>query len=247
MIANWKMNKTVDELGSFVEALREYGYLKKQDNQSIVIAPAFTFIDRMRSLLKDTAMFLGAQNVHMETKGAFTGEVSPLMLKDLDVKYVIVGHSERRQFFNETDYDVARKVRACIDNDLVAVACVGETLHERNSNQTFSVIEKQVRALLEQVNDVNHFVIAYEPVWAIGTGISASEFQAQEVHAFIRSLLEKKYGVNDADKISIIYGGSMNSGNAAKLLKQKDIDGGLIGGASLDAKSFSEILKCVGL
>ena len=245
MVANWKMNKAYKDLDYFVSTLGELGFLKQQEYQDIVIAPAFPFLDKMKFLLEGSSVVLAAQNVHTEGKGAFTGEVSCPMLKDLNIQYVIVGHSERRQYFKESDEEVARKAKACVDHELTAIVCVGESLDERNSNHTFSVIEKQTHAILDYLPEANRLVIAYEPVWAIGTGISASETQAQEVHAFIRSILEKKYGAQQSEKVHIIYGGSLNASNAEALLKQEDIDGGLIGGASLEAKTFSEILKCV--
>lgn len=245
LIANWKMNKSYEDLGVFVKGLDESGFLK-QNKIDIAIAPSFPFLEKMGSLLKNTSVRLGAQNAHWETKGAFTGEVSFSMLKEFGVEYVILGHSERRQYFKESDQDVAKKAKACIENKLKAVVCVGESLEERKNKQTISVIERQVNAVIAELPSCEHLVIAYEPVWAIGTGISATVSQAQEVHFWIRTLLAKKFYKEGSDSVRILYGGSMNAANCKDLIQEEDIDGGLVGGASLEAKSFSEMLKNLG-
>ena len=207
----------------------------------VAIAAPFVFLDRLAHVLKSTPFKLAAQNVYWESKGAFTGEVSCAMLNDLCVEYVIIGHSERRQYFGETDQTVSRKIKACIDVNLIPILCLGESLEERKANQTFSVIEKQVQAAVSGLKNLDALVVAYEPIWAIGTGITATTQQAQEVHSFIRSLLAKQFA--GTDKLRILYGGSMNASNSKELLQQSDIDGGLVGGASLDARSFLEILN----
>jgi triosephosphate isomerase len=192
-----------------------------------------------------TNIKIGAENVHFAPKGAYTGEVSAEMLKAIGVEYVIVGHSERRQYFGETDETVNQRTKAAVAADLVAVVCVGETLEERENGTMKQVIDRQVRVGLADMTaaDMEKVVIAYEPVWAIGTGKVATDEQAQEVHAFIREVLAEVFGAATADATRILYGGSMKPGNAAGLLAQKDIDGGLIGGAALKAEDFSAIVK----
>jgi triosephosphate isomerase len=191
-----------------------------------------------------TSIKLGAQNMYWEAKGAFTGEISAAMLKSAGCEYVILGHSERRQYFHETDAFVNKKIVAAFENGLVPIVCVGETLAERQGGQTNQVVETQVRGCLANLpaEQVSKLVIAYEPVWAIGTGMVATTEQAQEVHAMIRELVSRIYSEQVAQSMRIQYGGSMKPDNAAQLLSQSDIDGGLIGGASLDAKSFLEIV-----
>jgi triosephosphate isomerase len=188
---------------------------------------------------------LGAQNLYWEAEGAYTGEISAPMLKSVGCTYCIIGHSERRQYFAETDQTVNKKIRAAIEAQLIPVFCVGETEKEREAEQTFSVLDKQVQKGLEGLvsKDLNTLVIAYEPVWAIGTGKTATDGQAQEVHQFIRSLVEKIYGNTLSESMRILYGGSVKPGNIAGLMEMPDIDGALVGGASLDAESFSQIVK----
>jgi triosephosphate isomerase len=188
---------------------------------------------------------LGAQNLFWETEGAYTGEISAPMLKSVGCTYCIIGHSERRQYFAETDQTANKKIRAAIEAQLIPVFCVGETEKEREAGQTFSVLDKQVRKGLESLvsEDLDTLVIAYEPVWAIGTGKTATDDQAQEAHQFIRSLVRKSFGAALAESIRILYGGSVKPGNIEALMEMPDIDGALVGGASLDAESFSQIVK----
>lgn len=235
-IANWKMNLSYKDLEPYTKTLKE----QKNTDAELVIAPPFLYLESVARGLKDSAVKLGAQNAYWEAKGAFTGEVSFSMLKELGTEYVILGHSERRTLFHETNQDVEKKVRACMEHGLKAVLCIGESLEERDSGKTFDLVKEQLAWLLEHKVDSSLLTIAYEPVWAIGTGVSASVEQAQEVHAFIRDFLRKSYG-EEADKLSILYGGSVNLSSCKELMAQKDIDGALIGGASLDAETFIKI------
>ena len=184
---------------------------------------------------------LAAQNLHWQESGAFTGEISGAMIKDFGGTHVLIGHSERRQYFGETDETVAKKITAAEKQGLNAIACIGETLAERQSQKTFDVVDQQLKSIIEANQNPEYLVIAYEPVWAIGTGLSATSVQAQEVHGFIRQLLAKRYGKDPAERISILYGGSVKSSNFSELLAQPDIDGGLVGGASLIAEEFAQM------
>ncbi|MFN4190324.1 MAG: triose-phosphate isomerase [Pseudothermotoga sp.] len=215
-------------------------------NFQIVLCPPFVFLQNVAEILTGTKLHLGAQNCYYEKSGAFTGEVSPLMLKEIGVEYVIVGHSERRHIFGETDEMINKKVKAILDNGMKPVICVGETKEERERGLTFCVVESQTRQALFGLSkdNVEKVVIAYEPVWAIGTGIVAKPYQAQEVHRFIRKLLEQLYDEELAQKIPILYGGSIKPDNFFGLMIQPDIDGGLVGGASLDDQ-FMELAKII--
>jgi triosephosphate isomerase len=240
---NWKMNKTVAEARDLVEQIKvELGDLKGVD---VVLCPPFTALSAVSDAITGTPLDLGAQNMHWEKSGAYTGEVSPSMLREIFCHYVILGHSERRTFFGETDAIVNDKVKAALNANLHPIVCVGETLEQRESGVTESVIEEQVRGSLKDIgeHELQSLVVAYEPVWAIGTGLTASPEQAQEVHAFIRGVISNIAGSTVADAVRIQYGGSMKPGNASDLMAQPDIDGGLIGGAALDARSFVEIIK----
>jgi triosephosphate isomerase len=240
---NWKMNKTSSDAVALVqEIVAEAG---KQNDVDIVVAPPFTSLESVGKALEGSVIKLSAQNVHPEPNGAYTGEISVGMLRALFANYVIVGHSERRIYFNETDAFINQKVLASLKGQLKPILCIGETLAEREGNQTLKVVQTQLEAGLDGVSKdlATNVVIAYEPVWAIGTGKVASTEQAQEVHAFIRSLLVKLFGDAIAQKVRILYGGSMKPANAPELLAQKDIDGGLIGGASLESRSFVELIK----
>jgi triosephosphate isomerase len=240
---NWKMNKTSAEAAVLAkEIVIEVG---KQTDVDVVICPPFTSLETSAHALEGSTIKLGAQNLHPEKSGAFTGEISAEMLRSLFVSYVIVGHSERRTYFGDTDAFVNQKVLAALKNQLKPILCVGETLSEREGGNTLKVVQTQFEAGLEGVTKelAASIVIAYEPVWAIGTGKVATTEQAQEVHAFIRTLLVKLFGDAVAQKVRILYGGSMKPSNAPELLAQKDIDGGLIGGASLEARSFVELVK----
>ncbi len=240
---NWKMNKTASEGVSLAQDLvAEVGKVVDID---IVICPPFTALESVGKIVDGSTVKLGAQNMHPETNGAFTGEVSAPMLRAFFATHVILGHSERRQYFGETDVFINKKVIAALKNQLRPILCVGETLAEREAGSTLKVVQTQLEAGLEGVSKdlATSVVIAYEPVWAIGTGKVATTEQAQEVHAFIRSLLTKLFGDPVAQKVRILYGGSMKPANAPELLAQKDIDGGLIGGASLETRSFVDLVK----
>jgi triosephosphate isomerase len=240
---NWKMNKTRAETVALIAGIKtEVANLAAVE---VVVGVPFTDLDVAGQALKGSAVLLAAQNVHWADKGAFTGEISAAMLKELGVTYVIIGHSERRQYFGETDETVNKRTKAALAAGLKPIVCVGETLAEREAGQTTTVVERQVRAGLAglQGADWAKLVIAYEPVWAIGTGKTATTAQAQEVHAFIRQLLGTLAGAAVAATIRIQYGGSMKPDNAKDLMSQPDIDGGLIGGASLEAKSFADIVR----
>jgi len=237
---NWKMNKTPSQARALLEELKP---LVADAPCDVVVAPPFVCLERAAQTLAGSAIGLAAQNVHWEPSGAFTGEVSIEMLQDLGVRFVIIGHSERRQYFGETDETVNRRAKAVLAAGLTPIICVGEQLQERESGQTGAVVSRQVRGALAELSaaQVAGSIIAYEPVWAIGTGKVASTKQAQEVHALIRKLLGELYGAATADQVRIQYGGSMKPDNAAGLLAQPDIDGGLIGGASLKAADFAAI------
>ena len=211
----------------------------------ILVCPPFTSLESAGKLLEGSNVKLGAQNMHHEASGAYTGEISASMLRSTFATYVILGHSERRTYFAENDKFINQKVLAALKNQLKPVLCVGETLAERESGATLKVVQTQLEGALEGVSkeQATSVVVAYEPVWAIGTGKVATTEQAQEVHAFIRSLLVKLFGDAIAQKVRILYGGSMKPSNAPELLAQKDIDGGLIGGASLESRSFVELVK----
>ena len=210
----------------------------------VMIAPPFTALAQVSDVVRGSCVSLGAQNLFWEAQGAFTGEISPAMLVSAGCKYVIIGHSERRQYFNETDETVNRRIKAAFDNDLIPVMCVGESEKERESKNTFSVLDKQVKKGLEDfsADNLKRLVIAYEPVWAIGTGKTATSEQAQEVHRFLRSVLEKSFGNMLAKSIRILYGGSVKPSNIAELMAMPDVDGALVGGASLDPETFSKIV-----
>jgi triosephosphate isomerase len=240
---NWKMYKTPEEAAATARELNER--VRTAADVDIMIAPTFTALPAVAVAVKDGPVALGAQNLFWETEGAYTGEISAPMLKSVGCEYCIIGHSERRQYFGETDETVNKKIRAAIEGQLKPVFCVGETEKEREAEQTFSVLDKQVQKGLEGLvlDQLGTLVIAYEPVWAIGTGKTATDDQAQEVHRFIRSLVQKLYGNELADALRILYGGSVKPGNIAGLMEMPDIDGALVGGASLDAESFSQIVK----
>ncbi len=240
---NWKMNKTSADASTLVqEIVAEVGRVTDVD---ILVCPPFTSLESAGKLLEGSNVKLGAQNMHHEASGAYTGEISASMLRSTFATYVILGHSERRTYFAENDKFVNQKVLAALKNQLKPVLCVGETLAERESGATLKVVQTQLEGALEGVSkeQATSVVVAYEPVWAIGTGKVATTEQAQEVHAFIRSLLVKLFGDAIAQKVRILYGGSMKPSNAPELLAQKDIDGGLIGGASLESRSFVELVK----
>lgn len=237
--ANWKMNKTVSETQEFLSAF--IPEVKDMKDVDIVIAPSFTSLAAAAKKLNNTNIILAAQDMFYEDKGAYTGEVSPLMLTDIGCRYVIIGHSERRQHFNETDESVNRKIKAAKKAGLGVILCIGESLQEREAKKTFNVLEREIDNGLHEM-DIEKIVVAYEPIWAIGTGKTATPEQAQEAHAYIRERLRIKYG-NRADDVCIIYGGSVTPENIDSLMACKDIDGALVGGASLKVESFTRIVK----
>jgi triosephosphate isomerase (TIM) len=245
LAANWKMNFTDSEaesyLESFVSEIRDFN-----DDVDVVIIPPFTAIPVLVAASERIqTLRVGAQNMHWEKSGAFTGEISAAMLRALYVRYVILGHSERRTLFGETDEIVNRKVKAALDAGLRPIFCLGESLHERDSNQVEEVLERQIRKGLAGVSshDLTEVVVAYEPCWAIGTGRTATPVEAEEAHAFIRSILVAVSDRTIADRIRIQYGGSVKTDNVEQLMRQKNIDGALIGGASLDPRSFAQIIR----
>lgn len=240
---NWKMFKTGIE--AVETAARLVKLVAGTTDIDVMIAPPFTALAPVSDIVRGSCVSLGAQNLFWEAQGAFTGEISPAMLVSAGCKYVIIGHSERRQYFNETDETVNKRIQAAVNNDLIPVMCVGESEKERESKDTFSVLDKQVKKGLEgfSSDDLERLVIAYEPVWAIGTGKTATSHQAQEVHQFLRSVLEKNFGNMLAKSIRILYGGSVKSNNIAELMAMPDVDGALVGGASLDPETFSKIVQ----
>jgi len=239
---NWKMNTDREEaLRLAKEIVQAVGSLYKTE---IVLCPPYVWLGDVYQLVKSTRIKLGGQNIHWEDRGAFTGEISAQMLKAAGCKYVIIGHSERRRHFGETDEQVNRKIKKAVETGLSAIVCLGETLEERESGKTKEIIEKQFRESLAGIVDFDKIVIAYEPVWAIGTGRNATPEQAQDVHVLLRSLL--KDTAKDAAEIRILYGGSVNSSNAGPLFAQNDIDGFLVGGASLKSTEFLAIINAVG-
>ena len=241
---NWKMYKTAREAREAVRALR--GLVEGLEGMEIVVCPPFTALSAAVEAAHGSRIAIGAQNCHWEKEGAFTGEVSVPMIAELGCSHVIVGHSERRQLFGETDGSVNRKVGAVLDAGLSCIACIGETLQERDSGQTLQVLERQVRDGLVGRLPSPRLVIAYEPVWAIGTGKTATPAQAEEAHAFVRDLVAKAAGAATAARIRILYGGSVKPDNIATLMAQPDVDGGLVGGASLDPASFAKIIRFRG-
>lgn len=240
---NWKMNKTVAEALDLVRGLKiELANVKEVD---IVVCPAFTALADVSKAILDSNIRLGAQNMSEHNVGAFTGEIAAVMLKEFSVRYVILGHSERRQYQKEPDELIARKAAAVHAASLKPIICVGETLTEREGGHTQKVLETQVRGSLAGItkDQMAETIIAYEPVWAIGTGKTATTAQAQEAHAFIRRLVAKMFDDAVARRVRIQYGGSVKPSNARELMSQQDVDGALVGGASLEARSFSDIIK----
>ena len=237
------MNKTGAEAIELVKALKVK--LINIERADMVVCPPFTALYQTAEILKNSKIKLGAQDMHWEESGAYTGEISASMLKALNCDYVIIGHSERRQYFGETNQIVNNKVKSAIESGLIAILCVGESLEQRKAGATEQVVEAQLTEGLDAVSNVQirNVIIAYEPIWAIGTGVTATPQQAEEVHQFIRDLMGKLYDSTVADEIRIQYGGSVKPENAAELLSQPDIDGALVGGASLKADSFVEIVK----
>ena len=239
---NWKMNKTPDEAVALINEIKP---LVADAGCDVVACVPYIDLFAAMEAAKGSNIKIGAENCHWAESGAFTGEVSAKMLKTIGVEYVVIGHSERRQFFGETDVTVQKRVRAALDNGLKVILCVGELLEEREQNVTMEIVRMQTKIALLGVSEaeLENIIIAYEPVWAIGTGKTATAEQANEVNCAIRALIGELYGKAAADKIVVQYGGSMNAGNADELLAQYDVDGGLIGGASLKAPDFAAIVK----
>ena len=240
---NWKMNKTVSEMKAYAEEIR--GIMPKAKWCETVLCVPFVNIPAAVRMFKDCHIAIGAQNCHYEDHGAYTGEVTAEMLKDVGVKYVIIGHSERRQYYNETDLTVNKKVHAALNAGLQPIICVGESLEQRENGTTMELINYQVKAALSGVaaDKMRRVVIAYEPLWAIGTGKTATAEQANEVCEEIRTVIRKLYGARIARAVTVQYGGSMNAKNAQELLAQPDVDGGLIGGAALKPVDFVAIVN----
>ncbi len=240
---NWKMNTTLAEAVSLIRALKEY--LKDVYKTDIAICPPFPFLFTAAQELAGSSIRLGAQNMYWESKGAYTGEVSPLMLKEMGCDLVLIGHSERRQIFFETNEWVNRKIFTALDLKLFPIVCIGETLEERERGETEKVVESQMKECFKDLSakQMEGITIAYEPIWAIGTGKTATTAQAQQVHGFIRDWIKTRFNKQISETIRIQYGGSVKPENAADLLKQPDIDGVLVGGASLKADSFTAIVR----
>jgi triosephosphate isomerase len=238
---NWKLFKKSAEAVQLVEGL--IPLVKGESGVEVVVAPVFTVLDRVARAIVGSNIKLSAQDCYWEEEGAFTGEVSTGMLLDAGCSHVIIGHSERRQYFGETDATVNKKIKAALSAGLTAIFCIGETLDERESGRTFEVLKTQIIGGLAGITSLQNVIIAYEPVWAIGTGKTASDAQAQEAHAFIRGEVAALYGSDVAAKVRVLYGGSVKPENIAGLISQPDIDGALVGGASLKADSFAALVN----
>ena len=243
VIGNWKMNLAFPEADNLINDVVKA--LEKHDlkNVDVVLCPPFLYLELTSDIGEETDFYVGAQNVSKYENGAYTGEISATMLESLGLDYCIVGHSERRKYFNETNEDVAEKVNKLLDVNITPVVCIGESLSQRETGTHFDIIKSQVEEGLFHLNEqqMECVIVAYEPIWAIGTGKTATVEQAQEVHLFVRNLIAEKYGKQTAENISILYGGSCNTQNAKELFSMPDVDGGLIGGASLKAKDFIKI------
>ena len=242
---NWKMYKTIGEAIDLANGIKRELFELSSEDIDIVLCPPFTTLSEVAEVIADSNIALGAQDMYWQEVGAFTGEVSPLMLKDAGCKFVIIGHSERRQFFAETNESVNNKIKAALKHDLIPIVCVGESLKEREAGETFKVLDDHIQNGLKGISEVDmlKLVIAYEPVWAIGTGKTATPAQAQEAQIYIREILVKLYNKAVAAEVRIQYGGSVKPENIIELMQQPDVDGALVGGASLKAESFSEIVK----
>lgn len=242
IVANWKMNKLLSEARDFTGAIRK---IEIKEERKVVIAPPFVYLKDLAAELKDTEISVAAQNMFFEEKGAYTGEISPLHLIDIGVSYVILGHSERRNIFGEDDNLLSKKLRSAILHNLTPIFCVGEKIEERKSEKTFEVIERQLYEGLKLIepDDIEKVIFAYEPVWAIGTGVNATPKQAEEVHSWIKELLQKKHLKSGNKNVKILYGGSVTAENASSLMKMNNIDGLLVGGASLNIESFEKIIN----
>lgn len=243
VVANWKMNGTIEESLKLVTELRNK--IEDYTVVEVAVAPPFTALYSVQVVLQETPFKIAAQNMHWESEGAYTGEISPVFLKDVGCTYVIIGHSERRRYFGETDETVNRKIQVAIASELIPIFCIGETAEERRSGKMEAVLERQIKKGLKelQMNDLKELVIAYEPVWAIGTGETATTAQVEQAHQFIRNFLAKSYDAPTANGIRILYGGSVTPDNAKALFQVKNVDGLLVGGASLSAEKFVKIVR----
>ncbi len=241
---NWKMNQTPSQAVALADALKKK--VSGKEAAEILVCPPYTALVPVRDALQGSSIHLGAQDLHWEDQGAFTGKISADMLLDAGCSYVIIGHSEQRSYFHETDETVNKKLKKALASGLVPVVCIGETLEERDAGKAFDVVKGQLEGAFAGMTDVGHTVLAYEPVWAIGTGRNATPEQAQEMHAFIRKTISERFSASVADGMRILYGGSMKPDNAPGLLACADIDGGLIGGAALKADSFYGIIEAAG-
>lgn len=239
---NWKMNKTAKEAAKFILELKDK---VKDANCEVIVCPTFTSLAQVITLVENTNIKVGAQNMYFEESGAYTGEVSPVMLKDLGVEYVILGHSERRQYFKEDDELINKKVKASFIHDLIPILCVGETLEHREAGKTHEIVKTQIEKDLEDIGEenVSSMVIAYEPIWAIGTGKTATAQDANEVIMYIRDAVRGMYGDKAADSVRIQYGGSVKASTIKEQMAQSDIDGALVGGASLNPEEFAAIVN----
>lgn len=241
---NWKMNNTVSESIELVKELVKFMNKYEKDREVLICAP-FTSLYSINQIVKDSKVKLGAQNMYFEEKGAFTGEISPVMLKDVGVEYIIIGHSERRQYFNETDKIVNKKIITSLKYNLKPIVCVGETLEQRELGKEKEIIKNQIKNDFENIkkSDTKEIVIAYEPIWAIGTGKTATAEQANEIISFIREAISELYDTEIGKRIRIQYGGSVKPKNASEIMSQSDIDGALVGGASLKVEDFIKIIN----
>ncbi len=244
---NWKMNNARDESKTLVKEIKKSIKGLELENTRIIVAPTFVNLSSVVKRTKKSVIEVAAQNMHQAERGAFTGEISAEMLTAIKVKTIILGHSERREYFGETDELLAQKVDAALKHSLEIIFCFGEALEDRKNNNHFEVVKTQIKKALFHLNseDWKHIVLAYEPVWAIGTGETATPEQAQEMHAFIRELVAERYLSDVAEEVSILYGGSVKPANAQEIFSKKDVDGGLIGGAALNADDFAAIIKVI--
>jgi triosephosphate isomerase len=246
---NWKMNKTFDEADTLIyeilDLLEEKG---KPEDVDVIICPPFIYLELAGDITEDSPVFVGAQNVSQFESGAYTGEISAPMLRSMHIDFTIIGHSERRKYFRETDDELLAKAKTALKYDIAPIFCCGELLEERKAGKHFEIVELQLEQTIFKLDaeDFARVIIAYEPVWAIGTGVNATSEQAQEMHFYIRELIWKKYGAEVAAEVTILYGGSCNAKNAKELFSMPDVDGGLIGGASLKADEFVRIVQAAG-
>jgi len=246
---NWKMNKTFEEADNLIfeinDLLEENG---KPEDVDVIICPPYVFLELAGDITEDTPLFVGAQNISQYETGAYTGEISATMLRSMHIDFAIIGHSERRKYFKETDEDLLAKALTALRHDIAPIFCCGEQLEDREASNYFNIVKQQLEQTVFKLDpeDFARVIIAYEPVWAIGTGVNATSEQAQEMHFFIRDLIWKKFGEEAAAEKTILYGGSCNAKNARELFSMPDVDGGLIGGASLKADEFVQIIMAAG-